>query len=178
MLEVYVEGARDADAMLGRLVESFSAQEEPVVLVYFGDHLPYLGDNQQAYEELGITQDATWDTLRSYETPYVIWTNEAGAEALDWESAVASLDLPEDGTLSASFLGAAVLELTGRGEETAWFSFLNQLRRLAPVVQRQTYLLPDGSLISADEADEDLANAIHQWRCWSYYKLQAKEIPN
>ena len=39
-------------------------------------------------------------------------------------------------------------------------------------------LLPDGSLISADEADEDLANAIHQWRCWSYYKLQTKEIPN
>ncbi len=178
LLEVYAEGARDADAMLGRLVESFSAAEEPVVLVYFGDHLPYLGDNQLAYEELGITQDAEWDTLRSYETPYVIWTNEAGAEALDWENAVASLDLPEDGTLSASFLGAAVLELTGRGEETAWFSFLNQLRRLAPVVQRQTYLLPDGSLISADEADEDLANAIHQWRCWSYYKLQTKEIPN
>ena len=86
--------------------------------------------------------------------------------------------LPESGTISASFLGAMVVELTGRTGESPWFDFLNQLRRLAPVVQRQTYLLPDGSLISADEADEDLANAIHQWRCWSYYKLQTKEIPN
>ena len=35
MLRVYTEGVRDADAMLGRLVDTFSAQEEPVVLVYF-----------------------------------------------------------------------------------------------------------------------------------------------
>ena len=38
--------------MLGRLVDTFSAAEEPVVLVFFGDHLPYLGDNQLAYAEL------------------------------------------------------------------------------------------------------------------------------
>ena len=55
LLRVYTEGARDADAMLGRLVDTFSAVEEPVVLVFFGDHLPYLGDNQLAYAELGFT---------------------------------------------------------------------------------------------------------------------------
>ena len=27
---------------------------EPVVLVFWGDHLPYLGDNQLAYAELGL----------------------------------------------------------------------------------------------------------------------------
>ena len=43
-----------------------------------------------------------------------------------------SLDLPEDGRLSASFLGAAVLELTGRTGESPWFDFLNQLRRELP----------------------------------------------
>ena len=53
MLKVYVEGARDADAMLGRLVDYFSATEEPVVLAFWGDHLPYLGDNQLGYRELG-----------------------------------------------------------------------------------------------------------------------------
>ena len=55
------------------------------------------------------------------------------------------LDLPENGTISASFLGAAVLELTGRGEQTPWFAFLNELRRMAPVVQKKTYMLPDGT---------------------------------
>ena len=101
LLRVYTEGARDADAMLGRLVDTFSAVEEPVVLVFFGDHLPYLGDNQLAYAELGFTARPEWDALTSYETPYVIWANDAAAQALDWEAAVASLDLPEDGRLSA-----------------------------------------------------------------------------
>ena len=96
----------------------------------------------------------------------------AAAEALDWENAVAALELPEQ--ISASFLGAAVLELTGRGDDTAWFSFLNDLRREAPVVQKQSCLLSDGTLTQT--ADESLSAAIRQWRQWSYYKLRYKEI--
>src|SRR5699024_1623502 len=133
----------DGDAMLGRLVENFSEREEPVVLVFFGDHLPYLGDNQLGYVELqsevAVAEEDRTDVLCSYKTPYVIWANDAAAEALDWENAVKALDLPENGTLSASFLGAAVLELTGRADEDPWFRFLNDLRRVTPVVQKKTY---------------------------------------
>ena len=178
MLRVYAEGVRDADAMLGRLVDTFSVQEEPVVLVYFGDHLPYLGDNQLGYQALGLTQEADWDALRSYETPYVIWANDAAAETLDWDAAAEALDLPE--TISASFLGAAVLELTGRGEETPWFAFLNALRRVSPVVQKQTCVLADGSTVSpldAGAVPDALEDSLRQWRCWSYYKLRYQEIP-
>ena len=178
MLRVYTEGVRDSDAMLGRLVDTFSAQEEPVVLVYFGDHLPYLGDNQLGYQALGLTQEADWDALRSYETPYVIWANYAAAETLDWDAAAEALDLPE--TISASFLGAAVLELTGRGEETPWFAFLNALRRVSPVVQKQTCVLADGSTVSpldAGAVPDALEDSLRQWRCWSYYKLRYQEIP-
>lgn len=178
MLRVYAEGVRDADAMLGRLVDTFSAQEEPVVLVYFGDHLPYLGDNQLGYQALGLTQEADWDALRSYETPYVIWANDAAAETLDWDAAAEALDLPE--TISASFLGAAVLELTGRGEETPWFAFLNALRRVSPVVQKQTCVLADSSTVSpldAGAVPDALEDSLRQWRCWSYYKLRYQEIP-
>ena len=103
--------------MLGRLVDYFSASDEPVVLVFWGDHLPYLGDNQLGYAELGsevALAGGPDGPLCSYETPYVIWANDAAAETLDWESAVADLELPENGELSASFLGAAILELTGR----------------------------------------------------------------
>ena len=174
LLRVYIEGARDADAMLGRLVDYFSAAEEPVVLVFFGDHLPYLGDDQLAYRELGFTEDPAWDALTSYETPFVIWTNDAGAEALDWENAVEALDLPDEGTLSAAFLGATVLELTGRTGESPWFDFLNQLRREVPVVQKQSYQLADGTI--TDQLPEDLAAEILKWRQWSYYKLMYKEI--
>lgn len=172
MLAVYAEGARDADAMLGRLVEYFSERSEPVVLAFWGDHLPYLGDNQLGYRELGMDVDG----LAGYETPYVIWANDAAAEALDWERAVESLDLPRGGEVSACFFGAALLELTGRGEATAWFAFLNDLRRQAPVIQREMVLLSDGTL--TQEPPETLKASVAKWRQWSYYKLKYKEIPS
>lgn len=178
MLEVYIEGARDADAMLGRLVDYFSQTDEPVVLAFWGDHLPYLGDNQLAYAQLGsevaLSEDDRESALCSYETPYVIWANAAAAQVLDWESAVERLDLPETNRLSASFLGAALLELTGRGEESPWFSFLNQLRRELPVVQKKTYMTMDGTITPLlTSAQQEM---IDQWRQWSYYKLRYKEV--
>lgn len=178
MLEVYIEGARDADAMLGRLVDYFSQTDEPVVLAFWGDHLPYLGDNQLAYAQLGsevaLSEDDRESALCSYETPYVIWANDAAAQVLDWESAVERLDLPETNRLSASFLGAALLELTGRGEESPWFSFLNQLRRELPVVQKKTYMTMDGTIPPLlTSAQQEM---IDQWRQWSYYKLRYKEV--
>ena len=171
LLKVYIEGARDADAMLGELKAYFSAQEEPVVLVFFGDHLPYLGDNQVGYAELGMTEDPYWSDLTSYETPFVIWVNDTAFEMLDW-SAVA--ELPE--TISASFLGAAVLELTGHSSDSSWFSFLNELRREVPVVQKNTAILPDGSIVNPDLLDDQPPVGIEKWRQWSYYKLKVQEF--
>ena len=176
LLSVYVEGLRDADAMLGRLWNYFDAREEPVVLVYWGDHLPYLGDNQLGYRQLGIDVfpgPEGQENLAAYQTPFVIWANGAAAEVLDWDRAVEDLDLKE--TVSACFLGAAVLELTGRGGESPWFSFLNQLRRELPVVQKNVYQLAGGSITG--EPGPELRELLLKWRRWSYYKLQYKEIP-
>lgn len=187
MLEVYTEGVRDADAMLGRLTAYFAERSEPVVLVFYGDHLPYLGDNQKGYAELGsevaIAENDRTDILCSYKTPYVIWTNAAAADALDWEAAAKQLALPEDGTVSAAFLGSVLLDLTDRAGESPWFDFLSSLRRIAPVVQKKTYILADGSVLpqrilneQTDEASMELKDAVRKWRCWSYYKLKYAEV--
>ena len=171
LLKVYIEGARDADAMLGQLKEYFSAQEKPVVLVFFGDHLPYLGDNQVGYEELGMAAEPYWADLASYETPFVIWANDTAFEMLDWSAVV---ELPE--TISASFLGAAVLELTGHSSDSSWFSFLNDLRREFPVVQKNTAVLSDGTVANPVLLDDQPSAALEKWRQWSYYKLKYQEF--
>ena len=187
MLEVYTEGVRDADAMLGRLTAYFAEREEPVVLVFYGDHLPYLGDNQKGYAELGsevsIPENEREDILCSYKTPYVLWANDAAADTLNWNEAMAALNLPEDGVLSASFLGSVLLDLTGRAGESPWFDFLSSLRRIAPVVQKKTYILADGSVLpqrilneQTDEASMELKDAVRKWRCWSYYKLKYADV--
>lgn len=180
LLSVYIEGARDADAMLGRLRAYFAAQEAPVVLAFFGDHLPYLGDNQAGYQEAGISltpeENGTDSFLRAYETPYVIWANDAAAEALDWPAAAEALQLPEDGSLSACYLGATVLELAGRAQESAWFQFLTELRRELPVIQKETVMRADGSITTVDELEQAQRDLIAKLRNWSYYKLKYKEV--
>lgn len=175
MLEVYMEGVRDADAMLGRLRDYFEERSEPVVLVFYGDHLPYLGDNQLGYAELGFTEQEYWSELLSYETPFVIWVNDKAYEMLDWSKAEA---LPQ--RLSASFLGAAVLELTGH--ENAWFSFLNDVRREAPVIHKQTAVLSDGSVMvesgvaAGTSTGANIPETVEKWRQWSYYKLKYQKF--
>ncbi|MBR3641241.1 MAG: LTA synthase family protein, partial [Oscillibacter sp.] len=180
ILSVYIEGARDADAMLGGLRDYFAGRSEPVMLVFWGDHLPYLGDNRLAYRALGMDagrpDEEAENPLVSYEVPYVIWVNDAAAETLDWENAAAALGLREGGPLSAAFLGSAVLELTGRRGESAWFDFLMDLRRNAPVVHKQYLTLADGETRTRDAADEDTAAALAKWSRWSYYKLRYKSI--
>lgn len=77
-----------------------------------------------------------------------------------------------------------MLELTGRTGESPWFDFLNDLRRTAPVVQKQAVMLSDGTLVpdlaqwaAEDPTGQTLADQILQWRQWSYYHLRYKDIP-
>ena len=180
MVDVYVDGLRDADAMLGRLQNYFASQNEPVILVFFGDHLPYLGGNQLGYTELGsevsLPEPERSDAFCSYETPYVIWANDSAAQALDWETAVPALSLSEDGRLSACYLGSTVLELTGRDGESPWFTYLNTMRRQMPVIQKKLCLTADGTVQRLDESAEELQQAVAKNRRWAYYKLKQKEV--
>lgn len=180
LLSVYIEGARDADAMLGRLTSYFRDRGEPVVLVFYGDHLPYLGDNQLAYRELGLDISADMDDqanpFSSYETPYVIWANDAAAKELDWDSTVAALNLPKDGDISACYMGATVLELTGRGGENAWFHNLTQARRELPIIQKKLYETADGSVKKAQDLSSAQQRLVSKLHCWTYYKMKYKDV--
>ena len=172
-VDVYAEGIRDANAMLKELTEFYSAQSEPVLLIFFGDHLPYLCDNRAGYRELGLAAadvSGTEDPFAAYTAPYLIWCNEAGAELLDFDRAIESLELPESGRMSACYLGAAVLELTGRGEASSWFGFLNEVRRELPVIHGGTYMDTDGDTFF--ELGTEQSALLSKMRCWTYYKME------
>ena len=78
-LTTYTQGLYDADKMLGDLVSWIDNRQRPTVLVFFGDHMPTLGENYLAYHESGLFY--TRDGLTSAElhamfsTPFVIYSN-------------------------------------------------------------------------------------------------------
>ena len=177
ILSVYTEGIRDADAMLGKLTDYFRASDEPVLLVFWGDHLPYLGDDRLCYRELGLEiaqLDDAQDPFIAYETPFVIWCNDAAASELDFSDRAAALELPADHVINASYLGATVLELTGRKDEDPWFSFLCDLRRELPVYHSGKGETADGQLFT--ETPESLQEPLRKLENWTYYRMKYKTV--
>ena len=80
MLYNYFNGVKDADEGIAQLVTELDKLEEPVVLVYFGDHLPGFANGMDFFEILDYDIDiegTTKQKLAIYETPYFIWQNES-----------------------------------------------------------------------------------------------------
>lgn len=173
MLTVYTHGLRDADAMLGELAAYFEERDEPVLLIWFGDHLPSLGEDYLCYRALGqeMSDDRESESwLDAYAPPFIMWANEAGAQALDFDTLAARLGIPEDGKISASFLGAAVLDAVGCGEDDPFFAFVNSLRRELPVVQRGTAIDAQGAYHA--EIPSDLADTVQEYQDRTYYRMK------
>ena len=76
-LTTYVQGLYDADQMLGELAAWVDSRERPTVLVFFGDHLPTLGNS--AYNETGYVNTldgfSSEERQKLYSTPFVIYSN-------------------------------------------------------------------------------------------------------
>lgn len=77
-IRTYATGLTYTDAALGTLVDYFSKQEEPTVILFFGDHIPALGSNAADLAarigyagEVGSVEGKM--TVQS--TPYLIWNN-------------------------------------------------------------------------------------------------------
>ena len=171
-VSVYLEGVRDSSAMVLRLAEYLDTVDQPTVLVFFGDHRPALGGNMTAYNELGLYFGDSEDpeqTIRTYETPYVIYCNRAYAEAVDIPAALESLDLGDDSVISDIYLGSCVYELTGMSGRDGYYDFLTKARRQLPVVCKESYMLPDGTF-TRDISDSQYA-LVEKLHKWLYYPL-------
>lgn len=80
----YLDGIAKTDRALAKLQNYIEQQDEPIVLILFGDHNPWLGDNNSVYEMLGI--DLNLDTADGaqnyYQTPYVFYANKVAKKQL------------------------------------------------------------------------------------------------
>ena len=80
----YLWGIHRTDNALRDFIGQLRAQDEPVIIVLFGDHNPWLGDGSYVYTEIGVdlsrnTDESFYDY---YDTPYVIWANDAAKDVL------------------------------------------------------------------------------------------------
>jgi len=102
----YLAGIAKTDEALKKLVSYYRKEKEPVILVIFGDHNPWLGKDHTGYDMLNIDMDlSTIEGVKNYyQTPYVMWANEAARKLYNKDFA------GENADISPNFLMAELFE--------------------------------------------------------------------
>lgn len=129
--EQYLSLIKKSDDAFKELVEYFEQQEEPTIIVMWGDHQPSLGDD--FYEKLygKDLSDLTLEELqKKYQVPFLIWANY-------------DIDEEEIDALSANYLSSYVLETAGL-EMTPYQRYLYDLSKKVPVINAAGYIGDDG----------------------------------
>lgn len=131
ILNNYLNSQKETTDVLYTFAQEMLATEEPLVLVFFGDHKPWMGNNGSVYADYGINMDVSTEQgfLNYYGTRYLILANDAA-------KAVTGNDFSGEGeTISAAFLMNKVFALCGY-KGNAYMQYTSALAEQYPVVHR------------------------------------------
>lgn len=164
ILNNYLSGIDKTDGAIEQLISYFAAEDEPVVVILYGDHNPWLGDNNSVYHELGIDISRVSDesVYNYYCTPYIIWANDAAKETLDNDFVC------DGGDFSPMFLMNKLFEIAGWGGNE-YMKATNELFEYTDIVHVNGIYREDGVLVSdpaaqAKAALEKFRNIQYYWR--------------
>ncbi len=151
----YLTVARETDKAVQKLIEYFESVDEPVEILFFGDHQPSLGNDFYAALNgkgmAGLTMDELEDFFK---VPFFIWTNyETESEEIE--------------ITSLNYLSTLTLE-RGNFELPTYNKFLADLMQYIPAINsRGYYSLTTGEF----EHFEDATGEEAEW-LWKYEVLQ------
>lgn len=165
MLTTYTQGIVDADEALAQLFAYYGESPEPTVIVFFGDHLPSMGNNYELYRQAGFTPEGIGEdawTLEDYQkmrsTPLVVWNN-FGHETNSLNR------------VSTSFLGDVTLEAAGI-KQPSFHNFLKNFRSEMPGFTREIKITDDETLHK--EAPDEYKQLVEDYQLLQYDILFGK----
>lgn len=161
----YFEQVEKTNEAIRKFVERFR-EEEPVVIVFFGDHNPWLGNSNSAYQMLGINleTDEQEGFYNYYCTPYLFWANDSAKECLQKEIE------GEGGVLSACFLMNELFNVLGY-EGNQFMQASNQLYEALNVIQGPFYQSQNEVI---NELTKNENNLLTQFEKVQYYWLKER----
>lgn len=155
----YFSLVRESDNAVRDFVTYFSNVEEPVEIIFFGDHQPSL--NRKFYEILngkGLSGLTLKELEALYTVPFFIWTN---------------YDTPEE-TLeitSLNFLSTMALERAGI-DLPPYNQFMADLREVVPAINARGYYSPaKGKYLHVEDAKGEELEWIKQYENLQYNGL-------
>lgn len=142
ILERYVNILSEVDKSVQFLVEEIEKSAEPTILVFYGDHLPLLGNEYKVYKELGYYKgDSSYEEYkRMYSVPLLVWSNV--------------FDTREDIRLSANMLSGYLFHKLD-WKSDSFYQFQSQL------YANHQRVLPKKNFWKEEGVDEELMDKYH-----------------
>lgn len=170
----YLFGLMKCDQALGYLIDKFSKTEEPIVLLYFGDHIPFLGEDFSGYKALkysiGISENLE-EFLNAYETPYFIWSNTPAKELL--KSNGISNFVGQAPLISPNFLAVELFKYLGI-TSSPYINYLTTVEQSLPVITSRFYKTGTGNFSQTLTKSEK--DVLSEYRNLQYYMMFDNEV--
>ena len=169
ILSNYLGSVMATQRHLADMVDAFRASDEPIVLVVFGDHKPWLGNGNSVYHALGVTldQDSQEGFYNYWSTPYLIWANGAAKAALGRDVRGKGPDI------SPCFLMNVLFEQLGWTGD-AYMQAVDPCRAELPVIHSHGARLTAAGELTAQLPPEQKELA-RRFLCLSYYRAHQLE---
>ena len=169
ILSNYLGSVMATQRHLADMVDAFRASDEPIVLVVFGDHKPWLGNGNSVYHALGVTldQDSQEGFYNYWSTPYLIWANGAAKAALGRDVRGKGPDI------SPCFLMNVLFEQLGWTGD-AYMQAVDPCRAELPVIHSPGARLTAAGELTAQLPPEQKELA-RRFLCLSYYRAHQLE---
>lgn len=142
-------------------IEQIRDFPEPVVLLIYGDHPPYL-ESSQVYNECGIDINMSTENgvMNYYSTPYLIWANDSAKAALNSEF---SGQAP---TISPGYLMNVLFDTLG-WKGSAFMQFTSDVMNTLPLVSTNGYFIENGEF--ARVLSSENAALLHDYECVQFW---------
>ena len=157
ILNNYLDSVHETSEQLWDFVEALRADEDPVVLVVFGDHNPWLGYSNSAYHDLGVNLDTSTEEgfYNYYGTRYLIWANDAAKEVLGNDF------IGEGPDVSPCFLMNVLFDQCGWGGGSAYLQLTSQVMEQVPVINTDGFFVENGQVTTTlSEAAQALVDRL------------------
>lgn len=155
-VEKYLTLMNRTDRALEELVSYFEAQEEPVILLMFGDHQPSDYITNPIKRMTGAVDDGSLESVQNgYRVPFVIWSNY-GLNQNYYEG------------ISVNYLSSVLLKAAGI-PTTDYQDYLWELMETLPVISANGFQDANGTFY--DWSDDDYADCLNEYKILQYNHL-------
>lgn len=153
--EIYVNLIRESDRVLEYLVETFQEEDEPTVILMFGDHQANLGNDTYEYL-LGKPEEelTAEERMEKYKVPFVIWANyDISEETIE--------------KTSLNYLYSILADRLGF-PMTGYQKYLMDLQEEIPVLCAQGYWTKDGSFYELGDETSPYYEKVTEYQMLEY----------